>query len=270
MIRNRMDATDEATAGSACDAGSADATATLESLLARYRRRRTLALRNEIIERCCDIVEAMARTLALRLPPSVDAQDLAHAGMWGLMQAIEKYEPSRCDQFTAFMRIRVRGAMLDELRNMDFLPRLQRRRLRDREQAIVKLRMLLSREPSEAELAAELGVSVAELQRAFRQHTAAPVRAAKPAEGETLGDALELLPDDGQESPIEAINRRDLLVMIRESLEPIEWKVLQMHYLEGMSGKEVATRLRLSAARICQIHVRVMDRLKARLGTAAV
>jgi RNA polymerase sigma factor for flagellar operon FliA len=269
MIRNRMDATDEVTAGSACDAGSADATATLESLLARYRRRRTLALRNEIIERCCDIVEAMARTLALRLPPSVDAQDLAHAGMWGLMQAIEKYEPSRCDQFTAFMRIRVRGAMLDELRNMDFLPRLQRRRLRDREAALGRLRMLLSREPSEVELAAELGVSVPELQRAFQQHAAAG-RPGKPAAGESLGDSLELLPDDGQESPIEAINRQDLLAMIRDSLEPIEWKVLQMHYLEGMSGKEVASRLRLSAARICQIHVRVMDRLKARLGTAAV
>lgn len=269
MIRNRMDATDEATAGSACDDGSVDPTATLEALLARYRRRRTLALRNEIVERCCDIVESMARTLALRLPPSVDAQDLAHAGMWGLMQAIEKYEPSRCDQFTAFMRIRVRGAMLDELRNMDFLPRLQRRRIRDREAALGRLRMLLAREPSEVELAAELGVSVAELQRAFQQQPA-QARAAKTAPGDSLGESLELLPDDGQESPIEAINRQDLLAMIRDSLEPIEWKVLQMHYLEGMSGKEVATRLRLSAARICQIHVRVMDRLKARLGTAAV
>jgi RNA polymerase sigma factor for flagellar operon FliA len=270
MIRNRMDATDEANPGSACDVGSTDETATLESLLARYRRRRSVALRNEIVERCCDIVEAMARTLTMRLPPSVDAQDLAHAGMWGLMQAIEKYEPSRCDQFTAFMRIRVRGAMLDELRNMDFLPRLQRRRLRDREAALGRLRMLLSREPSEAELANELGVSVAELQRAFQQQSPAAGRSSAPASGESLGDALELLPDDGQESPIEAINRRDLLAMIRDSLEPIEWKVLQMHYLEGMSGKEVASRLRLSAARICQIHVRVMDRLKARLGTAAV
>src|SRR5262245_23487811 len=103
-----------------------------EELLRRYRRRRSVLLRDQLVEQQRRTVAAMARRLASRLPPCVDEQDLVHAGIWGLMQAIDKFEPQRCEQFATFMRIRVRGAMLDELRNMDFLPRLYRRRLRER------------------------------------------------------------------------------------------------------------------------------------------
>lgn len=241
-----------------------------EVLLARYRcrpgsLRNRLALRDELVERHRTIVESMAQTLASRLPPSVDAQDLVHAGVWGLMQAIENYLPERCDQFTAFMRIRVRGSMLDELRHMDFLPRLSRRRLREREAAVSRLRMNLEREPTASELAAELGISEVALMRRFEPSLLrtdySPDRDEEHAE-------VDLLADDVEESPIEAINRQDLLKLVRDNLEPVEWKVLQLHYLEGMTGKQVARRLRLSAARICQIHGRVLDRLKAQLAAA--
>jgi len=249
--------------------GAYSAGSNLDALLRGYRSRRSVSLRNRIMERCRSIVEGMARTLATRLPRSVDPQDMVHAGMWGLMQAIDKYEPERCDQFTAFMRIRVRGAMLDELRNMDFLPRLYRRRLRDREQALLRLRALLLREPSDAELAQELGVSPAELQRSFQRHL---LLGAVPGsgDGDDCCDTMDRLAAADAESPLDAIDRQDLLAKIRSSLQPTEWQVLQLHYLEGMSGKEVARRLRLSAARICQIHGRVMDRLKTRLAAAAV
>jgi RNA polymerase sigma factor for flagellar operon FliA len=241
----------------------------IEKLLVRYRNRRNVALRNQIVERCRPVVEAMARTMALRLPRCVDPQDLVHAGMWGLMQAIDKYRHERCDQFLAFMRIRARGAMLDELRGMDFLPRHHRRRLRQREDAMRRLRLELSREPCDTEVAAELGVSL----RALQQTSADGVLVGTPAEnrdGEDLPDAMDRLADGSVESPIEAILRQELLVKIRQSLRPMEWKVLQMHYLEGLTGKEVARRLRLSASRICQIHLRVMDRLKERMASVAV
>jgi RNA polymerase sigma factor for flagellar operon FliA len=80
---------------------------------------------------------------------------------------------------------------------------------------------------------------------------------------------METLADDGVESPIEAINRQELMAKIRASLQPIEWAVLELHYLEGMSGREVAQKLSLSASRICQIHGRVLSRLKSRLASAA-
>lgn len=231
-----------------------------EELLRRYRRRGSTILRDRVVERHRGIVESMARGLASRLPPSVDAQDLVHAGMWGLIQAIASYEPDRCDQFTAFMRIRVRGAMLDELRHLDFLPRLFRRRLRQRKEAVARLRTALEREPSDAELAAELGISESAL---WRRYETVALRQVAPGDGDE--DGMEQLADEALESPIEAITRQELLDLIRQSLEPVEWKVLQLHYLEGMTGKQVARRMRLSAARICQIHGRVLDRLKARL-----
>jgi len=245
---------------------------TTEELLRRYRRRHNVALRDKLVERHRGLVESMAHRLALRLPPSVDAQDLVHAGIWGLIQAIDKYEPERCDQFLGFMRIRVRGAMLDELRTMDWLPRLCRRRLREREDALSRLRTVLSREPDEHELAAELGVSIERLQRDYqtRLERKAQVPASPFDEDGSEDDAMDRLPDEGVESPIESIHRQEILIKIRQSLDPIEWKVLQLHYLEGMSGKEVAKRLRLSAARICQIHGRVLDRLKNRLAALAV
>lgn len=239
--------------------------ASTEELLRRYRRRASTSLRDCVVERHRGVVESMARGLASRLPPSVDAQDLVHAGMWGLMQAIANYEPERCDQFSAFMRIRVRGAMLDELRHMDFLPRLFRRRLRQRNEAVARLRATLSREPSPAELAKELGVSEAAL---WRRYESVALRVAHGSDPDGQ-DGMEQVADDGVESPIEAITRQELLELIRQTLQPVEWKVLQLHYLEGMTGKQVARRMRLSASRICQIHGQVLDRLKVQLGDAA-
>lgn len=234
-------------------------------LLARYRcrpatRDTKLSIRDELVERHRSIVEAMARGLASRLPKSVDDQDLVHAGIWGLMQAIDSYQPELCDQFSAFLRIRVRGSMLDELRHMDFLPRLFRRRLREREAARVRLAMALQREPTASELANELGISEAALLRRFEPSVFCADRSTADDDG-----GMELADDSSEESPLDVIQRQDLLRIVKEHLSPIEWKVLRLHYLEGMTGKQVAQRLRLSAARICQIHGRVLDRLKAEL-----
>lgn len=242
-----------------------------ESLWARYRRTRSDRARNLLVERYRGIVEGMAMAMAARLPSSVDVQDLAHAGMWGLMQSVEHFEPERGINFLAFMRIRVRGAMQDELRTMDYLPRLVRHRHRALHAAEQKLRETLRREPSDAELAAVLGVSEADLWRRYCSALPAEISHQQmrgPADGNdgSSEDFLEDLVDEQHENPIEVIDRREMLEKIQASLQPIEWKVLRLHYLEGMSGKDVARRLRLSASRICQIHGRVLSKLKSRLG----
>jgi RNA polymerase sigma factor FliA len=239
------------------------------ALLERYRRSHSVKIRNELVERYRSIVEEMARTLRLRLPRSVDVQDLTHAGMWGLIQAIENYRAELGPSFTPFMRIRVRGAMIDELRNMDYLPRLYRSRMRMRDEATTRLRTLLDREPSDAELADDLGVSEVRLRQMFTMRP--PVahfsnRTSDPEREDIQEmDLMGSLADHDQEAPIEAIDRRELIEKIESSLQPVEWDVLRMHYLEGMSGKEVARKLHLSASRICQIHGRVLSRLKSRL-----
>lgn len=240
---------------------------TTEQLLERYRLRRSRKILDLIVERHRAAVEAIATNLASRLPRSVEVQDLVHAGMWGLMQAVSSYEPDRCDSFSAFMRIRVRGAMLDELRHLDFLPRIFRRQVRERDAARARLRMDLEREPTDCELAESLGVTEEAL---LRCPDGKVLRSVHWREGDAEGDAFDHLADDDAESPIEAITRQELLEMVRKHLEPVEWKVLKLHYLEGLTGRQVAQRLRLSASRICQIHVQVLDRLKQELTARAV
>jgi len=237
----------------------------VEDALRRYRHRKSSRLRDQVVAELHATVDSMARRLSSRLPPSVDLHDLVHAGVSGLIQAIENYDPQRCDQFAAFAKIRIRGAMLDELRSMDALPRPYRRRQREREAAVLRLRAELQREPSDAELAQALGVSLQDLQRLYakqgEQHSACG-----PIDDETgATDGMDLLADQAVEAPFELASQKELVAKIQESLDPIEWKVLQMHYLEGMTGRDIARRLRLSASRICQIHGRVLDRLKQQM-----
>lgn len=243
--------------------GCDDGAESTETLLRRHRRSPSGTLLAHIVERQRPAVEAIASSLASRLPRSVDVQDLVHAGLWGLMQAIDSYEPARCDQFSAFMRIRVRGAMLDELRHLDFLPRLFRRRVRECNEARARLRMDLEREPTGTEVAAALGITEHALLRRNE-----PLVLRSPATDDGGEDQYAQLADPGLESPIDAITRRELIELVRTNLAPMEWKVLQLHYLEGLTGKQVARRLRLSASRICQIHGRVLDRLKEKLAMA--
>lgn len=246
----------------------------VDVLLARYRRRPTVTLRNQLVERFRGTVEEMARALRTRLPRSVDEQDLAHAGMWGLMQAIDNYRVELNPSFVAFMRIRVRGAMIDELRNMDYLPRLYRARVRLRDEAVQRLRDRLDREPSDAELAEDLGVSEDRLRQLYNLRSAIPQgliqQQYRDRDRDDAGelDLLKSLADEDQEAPFEAMNRRELMEKIESSLQPVEWDVLRLHYLEGLTGREVARKLRLSASRICQIHMRVLSRLKTRLASA--
>lgn len=240
---------------------------TTEHLLERYRLRRSRKVLDQIVELHRAGVESMARNLAARLPRSVDLQDLVHAGMWGLMQAISAYEPERCDSFHAFMRIRVRGAMLDELRHMDFLPRLYRRRVRERDQARARLRMELEREPTDGELAEALGITAEALLRCPQSKV---LRSVNWREGDADDDAFDHLEDDAVESPIDVLTRQDLLELVRRHLDPVEWKVLKLHYLDGLTGRQVAQRMRLSASRICQIRGQVLDRLKQELTARAV
>lgn len=249
--------------------GSRDASAAksmdVEDALRRYRHRKSARLRDQVVAELHATVDSMARRLSSRLPPSVDLHDLVHAGVSGLIQAIENYDPALCDQFAAFAKIRIRGAMLDELRSMDSVPRPLRRRLRERDTAVQQLRAELQREPSEAELAAALGVSLADLQSRYSQKGEQQALGGTGDEDSDSFDMMDSLADQGVEPPIESASRQELVAKIQESLDPIEWKVLQMHYLEGMTGRDIARRLRLSASRICQIHGRVLDRLKQQM-----
>lgn len=234
------------------------AAAAVEALARRYARRPDRAVLERIVRACRDTVAARAARLAARLPAHVDAADLCDAGMWGLLQAVATYAPARGERFAAWAELRVRGAMLDELRRADFVPRGLRRRLRARAAAVSRLRLLLQREPTASELAAELGASEAELARLCAPRRL-PIDVAGDGDGAT---AVALA--DGSLPPVEAaLLRREAVERIRAVLAPQQWRVLELCFLEGLTGREAARQLRLTPSRISQIRADALLRLRA-------
>ena len=277
-VDRAMDATQEAdqSHGEVARGETGQRGLSTEKLHALYKESGKVRWRDLLVERHRRYVAVVARRMAARLPPSVDVADLEHAGVWGLLQAIDSYRQDRCDRFLPFLRVRVRGAMLDELRRMDYLPRAQRRRLRMRAAAEVQLAQELGRAPSDDELARLLDVDLTTLHGEYgdatpRVRLTGSIGSSGSAQhgGATdrvFADLLDGVADEDAEAPEDRLDRQDLVAKIKASLEPDEWRVLELQYLEGKSGREVAATMDLSASRICQIHSKVMARLKERLG----
>ncbi|HEB51921.1 MAG TPA: sigma-70 family RNA polymerase sigma factor, partial [bacterium] len=137
----------------------------------------------------------------------------------------------------------------------------------DRDAARARLRMELEREPTTSELAQAMGVSEEVL---LRCPDSAVLRSVHATDRDADTGRCEDLADQESESPIEAITRQELLEKVKRHLDPVEWRVLKLHYLDGLTGRQVAQRMRLSASRICQIHVQVLERLKQELTAEAV
>ena len=220
------DASRDAAAGNARRAARGPVTG--ESLLARYRQARGASqrrkLRTELLDRYHSLVEGMARALVGRLPRSVDVDDLVHAGLWGLLQAIDNWRPERGTHFVPFMRFRVRGAMLDELRSMDFVPRVFRRHQREVDRVREELRAQLGREPSDAEIADGVGMPESRMRvdYAIARPPAQASERMSPSriDGAESADGLDSFPatkssGEAAEGPLEALTRRDLVERIR-------------------------------------------------------
>ncbi len=242
-----------------------------EELIARYREEKDGEARDTLVERHLPDVAYLARNLHSRLPPTVDVEDLCNAGYGGLLRCIETYDPGKGSSFQAYLKRRVSGAMLDELRAMDWLPRLLRSRLGHRDRVVQELRQELGREPDEEEIARGMGMEMEAYRRAFR-----PGMAGQSAGG---GRGLETeLPEGGSveiggrvgfeidlEMPWTPIYHQELMERIQTLLSETEWTLVHLHYFEGLKLREVARRMKLSPARICQIHGRLLARLKERL-----
>ncbi|MFN9305498.1 MAG: sigma-70 family RNA polymerase sigma factor [Planctomycetota bacterium] len=239
------------------------AAAAVEALARRYAAQPDRAVLERLVALCRGMVVARAARLAARLPAHVDAADLVDAGLWGLLQAIATFAPARGERFAAWAELRVRGAMLDELRRADFAPRGLRRRLRLRAAALVRLRLQLQREPTASELAADLGASEADLARLCAPQRV-PIDATGGAgDGDGAGNrALALA--DGSLPPVEdALLRREAIDGIRRALPPQQWRVLELCFLEGLTGREAARRLRVSPSRVSQLRADALLRLRA-------
>jgi len=214
------------------------------------------------------LVRRMAHHLAARLPSSVQIDDIIQAGMIGLMDAAARFEESQGNQFETYATQRIRGAMLDELRSNDWLPRSTRKSLRRIESAMHKLEQRLGRAPSEIELAQELGVPLGEYQSMLQEARGYELLHLEDFSRDDDDDFLERnLPDD-RENPFERYKDarfRAALVEAIEHLPEREKLLMGLYYEQELNFKEIAAVLEVSESRICQLHSQAVARLRTKL-----
>jgi RNA polymerase sigma factor for flagellar operon FliA len=214
------------------------------------------------------LVRRLAHHLAARLPASVELDDIIQAGMIGLMDAASRYEEGHGTQFETFASQRIKGAMLDELRQNDWMPRSVRKTLRQIEQAIARLEQRHSRPPTEDEIARELGVTLASYQSQL-----AGARGMELVLFDDLGradddDYLARHVPDNRENPsarLEDRQFREALIRGIDALPEREKLLLSLYYEQELNFKEIAAVLEVSESRVCQLHGQAVARLRSRM-----
>jgi RNA polymerase sigma factor for flagellar operon FliA len=215
-------------------------------------------------------VRYLARRIHERLPRHVPLEDLVHAGVIGLIDALNKFDRSKHVQFSSYAKFRIRGAILDSLREMDWGPRELRRKARGVEEAHRKLSMELSRAPTENEMAAALGLGLKEFQQLLGELDGLEVgslRIESPWDGKEE-DLCDYLPSAPEDTPFFRCLRgemKDLLARVIAELPEKEQQVLALYYFEELTMKEVGVVLGIGESRVSQIHSLAVVRLRARL-----
>lgn len=233
-------------------------------------------VRERLILHYAPLVTAVAGRVGMRLPAMVEQADLVSYGMFGLIDAIEKYELGRSVKFETYASSRIRGAIIDELRAMDWIPRSVRTKARAVDRAYAELESSLHRVPTESEVAARLQIDVRELRALFTQLSTVNVAALDEllGAGEDRGDRLSLLDTLGDdrtpdpENSFEAQETKFLLARAIDQLGEREKLVLVLYYYEGMTLAEIGRVLGVTESRISQMHTAAMLRLRARLTEA--
>jgi RNA polymerase sigma factor for flagellar operon FliA len=226
-------------------------------------------LRNQLMERHLPLVRYIAERLLQTLPKSIELDDLISAGMFGLMDAIRGFDQSRGIKFKTYCSTRIRGAILDQLRSQDWVPRLVRLKATRIERAYQKLQGAFGREPTHSELAQELTMGHDELQGEIEQARPKTMYSLseKWEDGEDDGslEKVEVLVDRTAVDPVHELNRRDLMLFLTKSLSDKERFIISMYYERGLTMREIGELLALTESRVCQIHSNVMNRLKDHL-----
>ncbi len=234
-------------------------------LWVRFKRTNSPRLRSRLVETYLPLVKGVAKKISSRLPNTVDKDDLASAGVCGLIKAIDNYDPSRGTRFESYCRMRVKGSMLDELRNQDWIPREARNREAELSRTLAGLKETLGRDPSDGELAFALSLSVDELRATILKLTFSNIISLNSEEienctrpGNNGRNSMPMV----EEEPSEIVQRQEITKLIYGSLTQLEKMIIMLYYHEGMTMKEIGEIIDISESRVCQIITRMLMRLK--------
>ncbi len=235
----------------------------------QYKKKATEQLRNHLMERYLSLVKYNAERVHSKLPDEVDVDDLMSAGIFGLMDAIDAFDLSRGVKFETYCAPRIRGAILDELRAMDWVPRLVRSRTSQVEKARKSIEMGLGRHATHDEIAKKMDVSKDEYSKINKDAGATGVVSLNRTWYETDSNKdvreIDVFEDNKQVNPLSTVQRRDLKDLITQGLSRAERLIVILYYYEQMTMKEIGVTLDLSESRVSQMHSSILARLKAQL-----
>ena len=227
-------------------------------------------LRDRLVLHYAPLVKYVAGRVGTGLPTHVDVGDLVQSGIFGLVDAIEKFDPERGLRFETYAMQRIRGAILDDLRSQDWVPRVVRSRAREAERALERLGARLHRTPTDAELATELGITANDLRDLYGQLRLTSVVALEDlvAAGKDSGSLVDTLHDDDAVDPVAVLvdqdNRRQLAEAIAQ-LNERDRVVVSLYYFENLTLAEIGKVLGVTESRVSQLHTRAVLRLRAKL-----
>lgn len=242
---------------------------TVQQWWENFARKGSDEIRNRLLEHYLPIVRYTAERLYAKLPDEVDLDDLISAGTFGMVDAINAFDLTRGVKFETYCAQRIRGAILDELRSMDWVPRLVRSRAHKLEAARSQLEMSLGRKPTERELAKKMRMNRADFHKLQRDARAVGLvsLSRKYFETDSSRDVreIDLLEDKRSEDPFLHFQSKDIKEWITRGLSRAERLIIILYYFEEMTMKEIGETLALSESRVSQMHSAILIRLKEHL-----
>lgn len=238
------------------------AAADIEALWSSYKKEQDIEQRNALIEHYLPLVRLVAGRLAIGLPSHVDRDDLLSSGFFGLLDAIERYDPTRRNKFETYAGVRIRGAMLDYLRAKDWMPVTMRQRIRKYSDVSAQLTSELGREATDEEIRERMGIGEKEYRVMLRELGAATLI---PLDDYLAGGGEKAAEDGGPSAQLEATEIKETLAAAIDRLPEKERIVVSLYYYDELTLKEISKILHLTEARISQLHSKAVFRLRGSL-----
>jgi RNA polymerase sigma factor for flagellar operon FliA len=238
----------------------------------QYQDSRDHRIRDRLVEQYAPLVKYVAGKVAANLPSSVEYDDLVGYGVFGLFDAIDKFDPEKHVKFKTYAVTRIRGAMYDHLREMDWVPRSVRQKAKEIEQAVMMLEAKLGRPASDAEIAASMNLREDEFSHLMSKISSTAIlslndiwNCGSDSERICIGESIESPRGQNPDSSVEKEEVRRVIVQAINELPEKEKKVLVLYYYENLTLREIGEILDVTESRISQLHTKAIIRLRAKL-----
>lgn len=245
----------------------------IEKVWQEYIETRSKTAKDKLLVEYAPLVKYTAQRMAINLPKSVDVNDLISAGVMGLIKAVEAFDPAREVKFETFGTHKIRGAILDELRALDWVPRSVRQKSRALQKAYTKLENEIGRMPYDDEVAAELGISIKEFEEMLSDVTPTTILSLEEARDDHGGDSkqlkiMDVIEDPQGTNPLKELGFEETKRILKESITALPEKeklVIALYHYEELTLKEIGEVLNISESRVSQIHSKAIIKLRSRL-----